>query len=250
MAARLPRKVVEFTGAADVTLEALEADPRKSSMPKVAIVRPSADANTYYLSYPSASSNPVPEEFARGLNIHIAGRSRQTGGLTYFVTSLSDGAEYKDGPMIIRQLTRTEGGLVSFRISFSGTTQAMPAGPPPGPPGTVQSLASGKCIELPGGQGRDGTAAIQYDCHGGPNQQWNIEPADAGYRIASRMSGKCIGTDPGHAAAGGHIVQSPCGRSPDQLWAPDLPAADTSSGTWPTACAWTCREDRPPTALS
>jgi len=108
---------------------------------------------------------------------------------------------------------RIEGGLVSFRISFSGTTQAMPAGPPPGPPGTVQSFASGKCIELPGGQGRDGTAAIQYDCHGGPNQQWNIEPADAGYRIASRMSGKCIGTDPGHAAAGGHIVQSPCGRS-------------------------------------
>jgi len=64
--------------------------------------------------------------------------------------------------------------------------------------------------------------AIQYDCHGGLNQQWNIEPAgDAGYRIASRMSGKCIGTDPGHAAAGGFIVQSPCGRSPDQIWALD-----------------------------
>ena len=44
-----PGKVVELTGPADVTLEALEADPRKSSLPKVAIVRPAADANAYYL---------------------------------------------------------------------------------------------------------------------------------------------------------------------------------------------------------
>ena len=124
--------------------------------------------------------------------------------------------------MIVRQLSHTKGGSVSFRLTLSGTSQAFPAGPPPAPPGTVQSLATGKCLDLPGGQENDGTPTIQYDCHDGPNQQWNIEAAgETGYRIASRKSGKCVGIDPGHAVAGGYVVQSPCGRSPDQLWALD-----------------------------
>ena len=216
-----PGKVVELTGAADVTLAVLEADPRQSALPKVAIVRPAPDANIYYLSYrASTSANPLPDEFTRGLNIHIVDQARQTGGLTYFVTSLPDGGTYSDGPMIVQQLSHTEGGRVTFRISFTGTGQAVPAGPPQAPPGTVQSLASGKCLDLPAGQADDGTLAIQYDCHGGLNQQWNIESAgDAGYRIVSRMSGKCIGTDPVGAAVGRHIVQSRCGSSPGQLWA-------------------------------
>jgi len=253
-----PGKVVELTGAADVTLEALEADPRQSALPKVAIVRPAPGANTYSLSYrASSSANPLPDAFIRGLNIHIFDQARQTGGLTYFVTSLSDGASYGDGPMIVRQLSHTEGGRVTFRISFTGTGQAVPAGPPPAPPGSVQSLASGKCLDLPGGQAGDGTLAIQYDCHGGLNQQWNIESAgDAGYRIVSRMSGKCIGTDSEGAAAGGHIVQSQCGSSPGQLWARegasngyvfrnvanrlclDVPGASLANGAKPIT--WVC----------
>jgi hypothetical protein len=28
----------------------------------------------------------------------------------------------------------------------------------------IPSLASGKCLDLPGGQTKDGTPAIQYDC--------------------------------------------------------------------------------------
>jgi len=95
----------------------------------------------------------------------------------------------------------------------------MPLGPPPAPSGTIQSLASGKCLDLPGGQSSDGTLPIQYDCHGGKNQQWAIESAgDAGYRIVSRMSGKCIGTASASAAAGDRILQSPCGKATAQLW--------------------------------
>lgn len=253
-----PGKVIELTGAADVTLEALEADPRQSALPKVAIVRPAAGANTYYLSYrASSSANPLPDEFIRGLNIHIFSTTRQRGGLTYFVAGLSDGASYDDGPMSVQQLSHKEGDRVTFRISFSGTAQAAPAGPPAAPPGTVQSLASGKCLDLPGGQSRDGTLAIQYDCRGSSNQQWSIEAAgSAGSRIVSRMSGKCLGTDPANAAAGGHIVQSPCGGSPAQLWALenagngyvlknaanhlclDVPGASLANGTEPIA--WAC----------
>jgi Gametolysin peptidase M11/Ricin-type beta-trefoil lectin domain-like len=55
-----PGKVIELTQAGDVTLEALEADPRQSGLPKVAIVRPARGANTYYLSYRAASAaNPL-----------------------------------------------------------------------------------------------------------------------------------------------------------------------------------------------
>jgi hypothetical protein len=121
----------------------------------------------------------------------------------------------------------------------------------------VQSLASGKCLDLPGGHADDGTPAIQYDCHGGLNQQWNIESAgDAGYRIVSRMSGKCIGTDPAGAAVGGRILESQCGSSPGQLWALegagngyilrnvanrlclDVPGASRANGAKPVA--WAC----------
>jgi Ricin-type beta-trefoil lectin domain/Gametolysin peptidase M11 len=253
-----PGKVVELTGAGEVTLEALEADPRQSALPKVAIVRPAPGANTYYLSYrASSAANPLSDEFTRGLNIHIASAARRTGGLTYFVTSLSDGTTYGDGPMIVRQVSHIKGDRVTFRISFAGTGAAMPAGPPLAPPGTVQSVASGKCLDLPHGSASDGILVIQYDCHGGLNQQWNIESAgEAGYRLVSRMSGKCIGADPNIASPGGHIVQSPCDGSTGQLWALegdrsgytlmnkanhlclDVPGGSLADGAKPIA--WTC----------
>jgi hypothetical protein len=213
-----PTKVIELTKSGDVTLEVLEADPGQSALPKVAIVSPAPGANVYYLSYRASSLvDPLTDAFTRGLNIHIVDAARRIGWLTYFVASLSDGVTYNDGPMIVQQLSHSEGDRVTFHISFNGEGQAMSAGPPPAASGTVQSLASGKCLDLPGGQKRDGTPAIQYDCHGGPNQQWRLEYAGDGYRIVSRMSGKCIGTDP-DATAGGPIVQSQCSSSPDQLW--------------------------------
>jgi hypothetical protein len=221
-----PAKVVEFAVGADVTLETLEADPRRSALPKVAIVRPAPGANTYYLSYRgSGPANPLSEAFTSGLNIHIADPARR-GGLTYFVASLADGATYTDGPMILQQVSHRAGESVTVRISFAGTGPAIPAGPPPAPPGTVQSLASGKCLDLPGGQSGDGTAPIQYACRGGPNQLWNIETGgntggDAGSRIVSRLAGKCIGADPG-----GPVALSACDASPAQRWTLD----DTGDG--------------------
>ena len=216
---RYPGKVVELVGSADVTLEALETDPGLSAVPKVAIIRPASGANSYYLSYrASSAADPLPDAFTRGVNIHIVDAARRTGGLTYFVTSLTDNATYHDGPMIVQQLSHIGSERVRLRISFTGTGTAMPAGPPPAPPGTMQSLASGKCLDLPGGRAADGTPLIQYDCVGSLNQQWNIKPAgDAGYQIVSDLSGKCIGTDGKDAASGGRIVQSQCG-SPSQLW--------------------------------
>ena len=160
MVAKLPRQGGRAYMPADVTLEA-----RSRPIPGSPLCRrwrsyARRPAPTYLSYRTSTSTNPTPDEFTRGLNIHIVGRARQTGGLTYFVTSLSDGAEYEDGLMIVQQLSHAAGGSVSFRIRFTGTSQALPAGLPPAPPGTVQSVATGKCLDLPGGQGSDGTLAI------------------------------------------------------------------------------------------
>jgi len=218
-----PGKVVELARASDVTLETLETPPQQSAPAKVAIVHPAPGGNTYYLSYrASLPDDPLPDEFTHGVNIHIFDGPQVNGGQTYFVAGLSDGAVYRDGPMVIRQLSHIAGRSVTFHIGFDGTGEALPAGPPT-QPGTLQSLASGKCVDLPGGQTRDGTQPIQYDCHGGPNQQWKIISAGAASaRIVSRLSGKCLGIDPGSAAAGGPIMLSPCNGSPGQLWALEM----------------------------
>ena len=240
--------------AADITLETLEAQPGQSALPKVAIVHPAPGGNTYYLSYRAASpAESLPDEFTRGLNIHIFDGAQFRGGLTYFVAGLSDGAVYRDGPMVIRQVSHIAGRSVTIHISLSGADRAMPAGPPPAQIGTLQSLASGKCIDLPGGQVRDGTQVIQYECHGGPNQQWKFVSAGAaGTRIVSRLSGKCMGLDP----VGNRVMQSQCDGSPDQLWAIeisgsgntirnsanelclDVPGASLANGA--KLIAWTC----------
>ena len=253
-----PGKVIEVTAAGEFTLEALEADPRQSTLPKVTIVRPAAGGNTYALSYRAAgSAKPLSREFTGGVNIHIFDHLHGTGGLTYFVTGLSDGMSYSDGPLIVRQVSHIEGERVTFSISFAGTGQAIAAGPPPAPPGTVQSLASGKCLDLPRGQRGDGTSPIQYDCHGGANQQWKIiAVGDDGYRIVSRSSGKCIGVDSTSDKRTSRVAQSECGTSSDQLWqlktignayviqnvasrlCLDVPGSSTANGIEPTS--WSC----------
>ena len=219
-------------------------------------MRPAAGANVDYLSYRASSpANPLSDELTWGASLHIFDPTRRTGGLTYFVASLSDDASYDDGPLIIHQLAHTEGGHVTVRISFAGTGKPMPVGPPPAPAGTVQSVALGKCLDLPRGQSSDGTRAIQYDCHGGPNQKWTIKPeGDAGSHIVSGLSGKCLGFD--GLGAGGHAAQLPCGSASAQLWTIetgtngyvlrnlanhlclDVPGGSTANGVEPIA--WTC----------
>ena len=182
-------------------------------MRKVAILRPASGANIYYLSYRASSAAEFrPAPFTQGVNLHIFNGA----GLTYFVAGLTDGASYSDGPMIVQQVSHVAGERVTLHIRFDGKGPAIPAGPPPATPGTVQSLATGKCLDLPGGQSSDGTSPIQYDCHGGPNQQWRIEALnDTGSRIVSAMSGKCLGTS---ATSGNPVRQSRCTGAADQLW--------------------------------
>jgi hypothetical protein len=89
----------------------------------------------------------------------------------------------------------------------------------PPPPGTLQSIASGKCADLPSGETGEGTELIQFDCHGGRNQQWTIESLGAvGWRILSVMSGKCLDTKARRSGGGAYVVEVSCDGSLSQLW--------------------------------
>ena len=45
---------------------------------------------------------------------------------------------------------------------------------------------------MSGGGTADGTAIIQWSCHGQANQQWEEVPANGGFTLRSKASGKCL----------------------------------------------------------
>jgi hypothetical protein len=110
--------------------------------------------------------------------------------------------------------------LVCVAVIFSSFVQfhAMPA--LAAEPSTLQSLASGKCIDLERGATSEAPVVIQFDCHAGPNQRWSfVQAGGGGYRIVSQLSKKCIGIDRTGAGSSGGIVQSTCGAgASEQLW--------------------------------
>jgi hypothetical protein len=110
-------------------------------------------------------------------------------------------------------------GAVILALAAALMASAAGLGFAQGRPGTLRSLASGKCVDLPAGETGDGTELIQYDCHGGPNQQWRIESlGDAGVRIISAMTGKCVGTKPRRSGGGAYVVKVACDGSLGELW--------------------------------
>jgi hypothetical protein len=206
-----PGKVVDVAAARELTLETLEAEPKASRLPKIAVVRPSPSSNVYYLSYRRTA-------YAGGVNIHVFNGRAKDSGYTRFVGALSDGGTYADGPLTIRQISHRVGDRVRLRIDLNGTGEALPAGVPPAAPGAIQSLSSGKCLDVERGSKDDGAAVIQYDCHAGPNQRWKItEKAANSYRIVNVNSGKCLRARGG--AAGIPVEQWTCSDEDDQSWA-------------------------------
>ena len=52
---------------------------------------------------------------------------------------------------------------------------------------------SGKCLDITGVSVDDSALAIQWDCHGGPNQQWTFQATGDGYYVLiARHSGKAL----------------------------------------------------------
>jgi hypothetical protein len=79
-------------------------------------------------------------------------------------------------------------------------------------PTTVRNVWSGKCLDIPWGEARDGQVVNQYSCHGGPAQRWLIDPATTagGIRIRFQGSNLCIKAIGNGSAASYKLVLGAC----------------------------------------
>jgi hypothetical protein len=84
----------------------------------------------------------------------------------------------------------------------------------------VISQNSGKCLDLNGGSALDGTAIIQWGCHGGVNQQWRPMLRGRGFfEVSVAQTGKCLTVKDASQENGADIVETPCGGyQGNQLW--------------------------------
>jgi uncharacterized protein (DUF1800 family) len=87
--------------------------------------------------------------------------------------------------------------LAGTLIGVAATILRVPLGAAAADPGggTFELVArhSGKCLDIEGASTDDLARAIQWDCHGGPNQQWTFQAIGGGYyTLIARHSGKVL----------------------------------------------------------
>jgi hypothetical protein len=78
---------------------------------------------------------------------------------------------------------------------------------------------SGKCLEIPATTSSVWPSAIQYNCHGGPNQQWRRVRQPSGYlQISSRVDKQCLTVVGASMTDGANVIVSPCRTGANQEW--------------------------------
>ncbi len=143
-----------------------------------------------------------------------------TGGLTtlhHF--ALSDGAnpvneliQASDGAFYGAAPTGGPGGDgVIFRVRLATS--------PPDQYVEIVSRNSGQCLDVSRASTDAAAPVIQWTCHGGPNQQWRLEPAGGGaFRIIARHSGQVLDVYGGLVDDVTPIIQWPVHGGDNQAW--------------------------------
>jgi hypothetical protein len=90
---------------------------------------------------------------------------------------------------------------------------ASPASPSVAASGVTKfgNLHSGRCLEVLGARTDDFAPVGQFDCHGGPGQQWGYNTSTG--VIQNINSGKCLGLLHGNTANGAAVVQLDCANN-------------------------------------
>jgi hypothetical protein len=76
----------------------------------------------------------------------------------------------------------------------------------------IRNLASGKCLSGYYNSLDKGTGLVQYDCHGWPDQEWQVLPQISGglsISLQSRSSGYYVNIPGGSPLAGTQLIQWP-----------------------------------------
>ncbi|GAA3018750.1 RICIN domain-containing protein [Actinokineospora globicatena] len=84
----------------------------------------------------------------------------------------------------------------------------------------LKPRSSDKCLDVDGGSTEDGANAIQYTCHGGTNQQWQLVLVDSSdvFAISAGNSGKCLDVEGGATNDGANVIQWECHGGKNQQW--------------------------------
>jgi hypothetical protein len=82
------------------------------------------------------------------------------------------------------------------------------------------NVASGKCLDVANGSTDDAAKVQQWTCHGGPNQQWRVQPAGppGAVFLVSVNSGKCLDVPAGQNGPGVALDQLTCQGGGNQQW--------------------------------
>ncbi|WP_165362826.1 RICIN domain-containing protein [Promicromonospora panici] len=102
--------------------------------------------------------------------------------------------------------------------SASASPSPSPSEPPAEPTPTVialQSAASGRCLDVPGGVAADGSALQIYDCTGAAGQQWTASTSGE-----LRTLGSMCLDDPSGGAPSTPVTVWTCHGGANQQWAP------------------------------
>ncbi|WP_035701429.1 RICIN domain-containing protein, partial [Glycomyces tenuis] len=84
---------------------------------------------------------------------------------------------------------------------------------------TMTARHSGKCADVVNGSTDDGAELIQYDCNGGLNQRWQLQPSgDGHYQVVAQHSGKCMDVSDASTANNAPVIQWPCNGQANQQW--------------------------------
>jgi uncharacterized repeat protein (TIGR03803 family) len=128
----------------------------------------------------------------------------------------SDGAFYGAAP---------NGGPSDRGVVFRVRLGTSPP-PPTGEFFEIVSRNSGKCLDMFGASTDAGAQAIQWVCHGGPNQQWRLEPVGGGaVRIIARHSGLALDVFGASLDDVAPVIQWPVHDGDNQAWTLE-PAGD------------------------
>ncbi|GAA2965392.1 RICIN domain-containing protein [Actinokineospora diospyrosa] len=84
----------------------------------------------------------------------------------------------------------------------------------------LRPLSSDKCLDVDGGSLEDGANVIQWSCHGGLNQQWQLVlvESDDIYQVFSAGSGKCLDVSGASTDNGASVIQWECHGDLNQQW--------------------------------
>lgn len=158
----------------------------------------------------------------RRLSVYTASKAS---GWTDWATRYTSSLEYYSDPLLDHERLHTDDVVSVFAPRYGGSRievlewEQGQGGGGPGGVVDVSNRNSGKCADVASRSTEDGAEIIQWACHGGINQQWELRDSGGDYyRIVSQSSGKCLDVDAVSTADNAPIIQWTCGDGANQQW--------------------------------